>query len=97
MSVSVDFYGAEDGPDGPFDLASTGSWGRFVAWAEGLSADFPRLRELAKKGETAGSDALSAELEAAGKPGDEAAAAVAAELAGVLGVGDPDETVRITD
>jgi hypothetical protein len=100
MGVSVMFHGAPDGDDGPFDLASTGAWTAFVAAVDALpSAGNAALRSLADQGEAKGTHDLADELAAAVSAGKlrGAAAGVAAELAAVLGVGDPDETATIAD
>lgn len=99
MSVSVDFHGAADGSDGPFDLASNGSWAAFASWAGGLDVGrFPKLRALANDGEARDSAALAAELTESGadKIGG-AVSGVAEALADLLGPGDADETTQISD
>jgi hypothetical protein len=104
MGVAVTFHGADDGDNGPFDLASTGAWTEFIKWIETLQPiDNPQLTALAVDGEVKGTGALAVELEAALQlhpreaPNQTAAAAVGHALAELMGVGDPDETATITD
>lgn len=95
MSLSVQFTGADDGDDGPFQLASAGGWKAFGEW-EGCISCLP-LQHFYSTGKFAGTDELAKLLQLqldAYPPSDDVAHTVEQFLT-LLGIGDEAETATV--
>lgn len=98
MAYDMVFSGAPDqeGEVERFFLCSTGSWQAFKKWAESLGDLAPALADLVQDGEFEGTNALSLELSDL-EPDDAGVRATLDALKDKLGVGDPEESLTITD
>lgn len=90
--ISIQFTGAPDGDDGPFELTNNEMWSRFQAWA--VERGYPRLKELARDGSTEDTQDLAFELRRIDKV-PRVVRLVAEELLHYVGAGDPEETVSV--
>lgn len=99
--MSLVLFGASDQKgemDGPFYLTNGPGWSAVISWATSPAArEFPKLRELAKRGSVKGTDALGIELAAACVVAEGPPRGVLEELAERIGVGDAEEKVIISD
>jgi hypothetical protein len=96
VSYSIQFSGAPDGPDGPFQVATTAGWAQFARWAESLPDGFEAVKDLADDGSMTGTDLLAEQLERALREHpDPLVGSTVQSLAAVLGVGDPEELAEV--
>lgn len=91
--ISIQFTGAADGDDGPFEVANTDAWSRFQQWCSEFR--YPGLKELAKDGTTKDTQELSFELKRAIQSSPRKVRLVMEELLHYVGVGDPKETIEV--
>lgn len=96
MAYDMVFSGAPDqeGEVETFFLCSTGAWEKVRAWAASVDGA-PALKELAEQGDFTGTDELAREIAGLNPP--EGVKATLAALAEKMGVGDPEETITVTD
>lgn len=100
MSLSIMFTGADDGDDGPFQLASASGWKAFAEWAEKLSEDHYSVKTLAGRGDVVNTRKLMLQLRSALErhpPKNEQVLGTARGLLGLIRVGDGNETATVTD
>lgn len=99
MSYSLKFT-SPDGGNEVFSLCGVGTWTRFIEWVHVLDAGFDSLQALVRDGEVKGSLQLSNDLlkaQLSNPPGEtSAAASVLNTLLELVGVGDDDETVYVS-
>lgn len=99
--MSIVLFGAPDQEsevDGPFYLTNGPGWSHACRWVGSSAAEeFSHLRALAEHGSIKGTDVLGVELAGAAILADDCTSGVLQELAEYVGVGDPDETIVLTD
>ncbi len=81
-----------------FALCSTGAWGKFRQWAEGLPLVYPHLKDLAEHGEVEDTLMLGGDLRDAlgSHPPDEGVRSTVAAILDKLGVGGERERLVVT-